>query len=201
MKRGNLINHLIKKYDFKSYLEIGVGNPNDNFNLIQVELKESVDPAPKGECTYVMTSDEFFKNNIKRYDIIFIDGLHDEKQVYKDIKNSISCLNNDGVIVVHDCNPVLEKHIKPYEEYLKTRGEWYGTTFRGFIKAKKELKTWSCFVVDTDCGCGVITRRKLLKNISSEFTDLSWNEFDKNREKLLQLISTHEFINKCNVYW
>ena len=57
-----------------------------------------------------MTSDEFFDflrtNEFDRkYDVIFIDGLHKSYQVKKDILNSLQFLNPKGYIVLHDCNP------------------------------------------------------------------------------------------------
>ena len=39
IKRTDVINYLIKEFNFKSYLEIGVRNPDDNFSLIEIEKK------------------------------------------------------------------------------------------------------------------------------------------------------------------
>ncbi len=74
--RTALINHLIEKKHYRDYLEIGVQNSKNNFNKVIVPHKEGVDPNV--DCTYRMTSDEFFKTipKDKKYDIIFIDGLH-----------------------------------------------------------------------------------------------------------------------------
>ena len=83
----NIINSYIKRYNYKSYLEIGVNTPNQpGYNWIGVncEIKHGVDPNV--DTTYRVTSDEFFEKHIKqKYDIIFIDGLHLFEQVYKDI--------------------------------------------------------------------------------------------------------------------
>ena len=81
MKRTDIINHLIKKNNYKRYLEIGVRNPDENLNKITVEHKDGVDPA--GNCNYPIPSDDFFNQldiDVK-YDIIFIDGLHLDYQV------------------------------------------------------------------------------------------------------------------------
>ena len=48
------------------------------------------------------TSDIFFKNNQKSFDIIYIDGLHKYYQVKKDLKNALKCLNEDGIIICDD---------------------------------------------------------------------------------------------------
>ena len=91
--RSEVINEIIHKYELDNplYLEIGVWH-GDTFKDINTNNKDGVDPNQYCECSYVnykMTSDEFFKNHInKKYDIIFIDGLHTAYQVSKDIFNS-----------------------------------------------------------------------------------------------------------------
>ena len=47
MNRTEIINQLIKIYGYKTYLEIGVGNPAINFNKILCIKKIGVDPAVK----------------------------------------------------------------------------------------------------------------------------------------------------------
>jgi predicted O-methyltransferase YrrM len=110
IKRTDVINYLISKYGYKKYLEIGVRKASDNFNKIKCETRVGVDPKPRGVCTHKMTSDDFFLQNKKMFDIVFIDGLHIEEQVEKDIKNSLAILAANGTIVVHDCNPPTEWH-------------------------------------------------------------------------------------------
>lgn len=63
MQRWDIINNFISERNYKSYLEIGIHNPNDNFNKISIERKIGVDPDANARATYVMTSDEFFKHN------------------------------------------------------------------------------------------------------------------------------------------
>ena len=70
---------------------------DDVFNHITIE-KTGVDPVSGGN--FRGTSDEFFSQNSKNYDCIFIDGLHVYQQVIKDILNSIKILNNNGVIIL-----------------------------------------------------------------------------------------------------
>ena len=40
-----------------------------------------------------MTSDEFFKQNINKFDFIYVDGDHAKDQVYKDLKRDKITLN------------------------------------------------------------------------------------------------------------
>lgn len=197
IKRTDIINLLFEKYNFKSYLEIGVSDPTDNFDKINAILKHSVDPIPNGKYTYNMVSDDFFKqcDINQKYDVIFIDGLHTEDQSYKDVLNSIDHLNDDGFIVMHDCNPENEYISRNYEEYLKDLDMWSGDVYKAFIKLKRLLIKWSCFVVNEDYGCGILTKRDIIQNSISELdiSNLTFDDFDKNRNELLQLITFDDY--------
>jgi len=200
MNRTDIINTIIKKYEFDNYLEIGVRDSRENYDLITATHKDGVDPEPITPVNFKITSDEFFLNHIKdrKYDVVFVDGLHTAEQVYLDVINSIKHLNRGGFIVMHDCNPPTEYHIRSYEEYLRTRGQWNGTVFSGFIKLKQELKDWNCFVVDEDFGCGVLTQQKLSKDfmpLETVVDNMTWDYFEKYRGMLLDLISYEEFLN------
>ena len=199
--RTKILNSIIDKYNFKNYLEIGVRNANENFNQIHAENKDGVDPAPITPCKYRMTSDEFFEkySDNKTYDVVFVDGLHTAEQVYKDVINSLEILNENGFIVMHDCNPPSEYHARSYNEYLKNRGEWNGDVFKGFLKLKKELKDYDCYVVNEDFGCGVITKvSKTNDNYLDEIdvNNITWADFEVNRNELLSLITYDEFLKR-----
>ena len=90
----------LKNYNY--YLEIGCFK-DDVFSNIIINNKVGVDPISGGNVR--STSDVFFKNNKKNFDIIFIDGLHHYKQVKKDIENSLLFLNEHGIVVLHDTLP------------------------------------------------------------------------------------------------
>ena len=107
----DLLNALIEKYNLKSYLEIGVQNPSNNFDKINVNDKIGVDPdlnLINNEDIYNGTSDEFFTISEDKFDLIFIDGLHHADQVKRDFENSLRCLSDNGFIVIHDCLPINE---------------------------------------------------------------------------------------------
>jgi hypothetical protein len=193
--RTDVINLLFDKYKLQSYLEIGVRNPADNFNKIRAQQKHSVDPNPRRRYTFNLTSDEFFKRYNDKYDVIFVDGLHVAEQTYKDVKNSIEHLNSNGFIVIHDCNPPYESFTRSYEDFLKKPGAWNGTVYKAFIRLKYELKNWSCFVVNENFGCGILTERNILKNqlVEADINKITWDFFNKNRNGLLQLISFNEY--------
>lgn len=92
-----------------SYLELG-WRPRDRdeeiFEKLEgFKLKETVDIA-EAEATYHMSTDVFFDQNTKKYDIIFIDAWHEFSQVVKDYNNSLKALNEGGLILFHDLYPL-----------------------------------------------------------------------------------------------
>lgn len=186
-----IINHLIKHFSYESYLEIGV-RTGSTYKNIDCKYKTCVDPNSSYPATYKITSDSFFEINKLKYDIIFIDGLHTEEQVIKDIDNSLSILNDNGTIVVHDCNPPTKYHQRSANEY-NGQGQWNGTVWKGFSKFRCEREDLSIFTVDTDWGCGVIRvgEQDVFKLEDNHVYD--WEFLDKNRKVLLNLITVKEF--------
>lgn len=210
--RSDIINYLIwslKKSDIV-YLEIGVRNPKDNFDLIKTEKKYSVDPGiefKENPVSYKLTSDDFFSqlksdkilDSKIKFDVIFIDGLHLADQVKRDINNAIEFLSDDGFIVLHDCNPPTEWHarynyrfdISPASIY------WNGTTWKAFVEFRKRVDFFSC-CIDSDWGVGLISKKinfglpNKIENIYFEY-----NIFNEWRKESLNLISFEEF--KCLV--
>lgn len=200
MTRTRIIQRLIEHFKYKSYLEIGINN-GANFNKINIDFKESVDPAlgiySHARPTYRMTSDEFFyKFPNKKYDIIFIDGLHEQKQVDKDIINSLSSLTPNGTVVVHDCNPVTET---AQSSHYMGQDIWNGDVWKSIVRFNyNNFNEYSVKVVDTDHGVGIIRNQKgkcdycLPENLSYEW-------LVDNREKSLNLISVTDFTNLYSV--
>lgn len=153
MLRTDIIQKFIDKRNYKSYLEIGTYR-NVNFDKITIDNKVSIDPDPEAKATYQMTSDEFFAINQDKFDIVFIDGLHEHNQVYKDIQNSLKFLNPNGVIILHDCMPKNEK-MQLWDNKSHQFEEWTGDTWKAYYKALNEIN-YKVYVLDTDYGCGVI---------------------------------------------
>lgn len=191
MLRNEVINEIIKFYDYKSYLEIGSLN-GENISKIDCQLKQSIDPQlswlghiPSHNPTFKMTSDDFFANdNYKdlKWDIIFIDGDHEREQVKRDINNSLERLNEGGTIVCHDMCPEREEQLQP--RYCHNSWEAFA-----FFRTKNE--DLEMYVVETDCGCGVIRvgKQETYKgNIES-----SWNFLVENKKEVLNTISVLEF--------
>lgn len=191
MQRYDIINTLIHKYNYKSYLEIGCQG-DVCFNKIICETKVGVDPEKGG--TLCLTSDDYFNTYVQKFDIIFIDGLHEAKQVSKDILNSLDRLNEGGVILCHDMNPQSEIAQRVPRE-VKV---WNGDCWKAFVYLRQMRSDLDMLVIDTDHGVGVIKKKfnnPLINTatIQEWTTQITYEEFDKNRKELLNLISVEEF--------
>jgi len=187
MTRTDIINYLIKKIDAKSYLEIGVREPQGNYNSIVCENKVAVDPVPLGQGIIALTSDAFFKENTETFDVIFIDGLHVADQVERDIINSLAVLNPGGYIICHDMNPTEElMQMVP----IQTNGAWTGDCWKAWVKLRSEREDLSMFVLDTDYGVGVIQKGEQEK-ISLGGLNLTYSNLVSNRKEWLNLINSN----------
>jgi hypothetical protein len=207
MFRYDIINSLIKKNQFKNYLEIGVRNPSECFDLIHCINKDSVDPGEEFQenpVKYKMTSDEFFNlldnNNLDKssdfkWDVIFIDGLHISTQVIRDILNSLNHLNENGYIILHDCNPP-SIYFAREDYYVDGKPEaWNGTVWKSIYWLRANRNDLSIEVVDTDWGVGII-KKESFQPIPFNNVFFEYNQMDQNRKRDLGLITPNEFESK-----
>ncbi len=214
-KRTDVINLLLSFTNCNNYLEIGIRNPEDNFDLIQCKNKYSVDPGfenDKNPAIYKYTSDIFFEkltkneldiNSSIKFDVIFIDGLHLADQAYRDILNALHYISDNGFIVMHDCNPPDEYYAR--EDYSYSLGPsgsfWNGTTWKAFYKARHLQDVYSgC--VDCDWGVGILSKNSLngLLNRIDSVVNLfyEFKVFESNRSMHLNLITYEQLISTQN---
>ena len=149
---------LDKKKDCK-YLEIGCDD-NFVFNSIILpdENKIGVDPRQGGN--HRMTSDEFFSQNKKNFDVIFIDGLHHYEQCQKDVINSLKFLNLNGYIFIHDLLPLNWK----MELVPRIQGHWNGDVWKVGYELSL-LKNLEFKIANIDSGIGYLKKTKDIKYI------------------------------------
>ena len=182
--RWDLIQYIINKYSFENYLEIGC-DKDQSFSKIKVKNKVGVDPVSGG--TIRDTSDNFFKKNNNKFDLIFIDGLHHYSQVIKDIYNSLKVLNKNGFILVHDCLPRSIAH----QAVPRYRGSWNGDVWKSIVELRTnpKLDTYTCQI---DFGVGVIIDRNntdLLDCKVSDFSKLKFKDYFYNHDKFMRIIN------------
>lgn len=186
--RTTLINYLAHLNNAKSYLEIGVFDRNKNFNKIKIGKKTCVDPDPNAKADFIQTSDAFFAANRETFDVIFIDGLHEAEQVKRDFDNALNCLNENGFIVMHDCNP----QNKQMTELPGYENQWCGDVYL-FAVTLSEYSGIDFRTVDMDYGCTVVWKDKG-KTGKPLLYSINWEVFDKNRKQLLRLVEPIELM-------
>lgn len=185
--RFDLINRLIAAHKYQDYLEIGCST-DACFQNIAAKNKLGVDPFSGG--THRMTSDEFFAANKQRFDIIFIDGLHQYAQVMTDVLNSMQALNDDGVILVHDCLPLTYRAQLPFP----AGGAWNGNVWKAFvaIRTQADVDSAVCLI---DHGVGIIKKRKNANRLNlraDKCMQLRFKDFISNYEEWLNTITYDE---------
>jgi len=210
---ADFINFLIKKFNFKSYLEIGVFNGH-TFNNVQCEQKHGIDPVggsanlvyggkqmtdsaganiliPYNPAQYQFTSDEFFTflNPEKKYDIIYVDGDHRVEFVDRDIENSLKHVSENGIIIVDDISPPFgtELTLQPWMSWIKLRCNRNDLSMASVKTGGPSWTQWPAM--------GIIKFGKqetLDKSRMQEFLEVDC--FNKNRNKILNILS-HDDIN------
>jgi len=194
MKRWDIINRLIKQYGMTRYLEIGT-QKDDCLNKIECEFKVGVDPEPlwhsitSSDEFWKMSSNNFFAQNTKMFDMVFIDGLHHADQAYKDITNALKVIGMEGAIVVHDCSPILEESQIIPEPVVAS---WNGDVWKAWVRMRAQ-DLLRMYVVNTDQGVGVIQWGVCDLLVVPE-EELTFENLEKNRKKWLNLKEV------CDVY-
>ena len=192
LNRADMINMIAKKIGAKKYLEIGV-QTGKTFRAVNIESKTGVDPDPRWQDqTHTMESDHFFKtlNDDEKFDIIFVDGLHQWEQVLRDIGNSIKHLSSNGVILVDDCAPMM----KEYQTREPTALHWTGDVWRAWLlcRSKLALRGWFSCTYDVAFGIGILHQYNAPNELSvdakilcNQGWKLSYEQFAGSFDELL----------------
>ena len=185
--RWDLIEYLIKKYNYTNYLEIGC-DKDQLFSKVKIQNKIGVDPFSGG--TVRKTSDKFFLENNEKFDIVFIDGLHIYSQVKKDILNSVQCLKPNGIVLVHDCMPdSVGKQAVP-----RYKMQWNGDVWKAIVdlRQKNNLEIYTC---EIDQGIGIVTNKKntSVLNLDIPINKIKFEDYYYNYKQYMRVISINKF--------
>jgi hypothetical protein len=81
----------------------GSDEHNDiNFDLVFKNCSENLNKLKIQSNLIKDTSHNFFKNNNKTFNVIYIDGSHFYDNVKKDFINSLNCLEENGILICDD---------------------------------------------------------------------------------------------------
>lgn len=198
MKTIDVVNRFVCTRGYTSCLEITLSSPK----VGKVLCGKRVCVSPEGGSdTIHKSSDEFFKSNGDKFDVVIIDGIHSCSQVLRDVDNALKALNDGGMVLVRNCLPTSE-HMASVGSH---GGAWCGDVYRAAVW-HFSTSPFLCYTVDTDYGCGIIDTackadgRSRLEYGSPE--DLTYAKFDESREFLLRVIPTSDlpsFITKSLV--
>ena len=220
MRKLEVIQAVIDKISAKTYLEIGVEN-GVNFMPIKVKNKIAVDPkfaiTKKSKLKWLVlnwnnilaefhecSSDEYFKScKDKKYDVVFVDGLHTYYQSLRDVENALSRLNEFGVIVIHDCIPPHRAAAHPSQltqkqaENLGIEGwtpNWCGDVWKTICFLRSQRLDLKVFTLDFDFGIGIVMRGKpesMLDISENQLNLMTYEDLIKNKNSLLNIKSTN----------
>ena len=129
------------------YLEIGT-QYGLTFESIECWDRTGVDPNPKfsrkilppGVRVFDLKSDDFFSQlqPQEKWDLIFLDGLHEFRQTARDFENSLRHLNLSGSILIDDTIPDDEYSALPSQDQCNLERKrngvssrtWHGDVFK-----------------------------------------------------------------------
>ncbi len=191
-----LLQALIDKYGLKSYLEIGVQNPANNFDKIVCKIKQGVDPEVKDTPhIFKLSSDFFFKlqlDNLSeriKFDLIFIDGLHHADQCKRDFENSLRCLSDNGFIVIHDVLPENEEGtLVPRQTKM-----WWGDVYKwamGMCYNYCDIVDFKTFNIDN--GCMVVWKSPSKTNRPPHEVAFDWQTYLTHGRTLMNVTDAVE---------
>ncbi|BBX97600.1 class I SAM-dependent methyltransferase [Mycobacterium lacus] len=197
------------------YLEIGVSH-GFAFRHITADRKIAVDPdfkltarsrrlaAATARATHYFetTSDGFFANEtafLEQHgiDVALIDGLHTYKQVVRDVENTVRYLRDDGVIVLHDCNPARASIARPAASYADFRAQnpwwnlfWSGDVWKAIVHLRSTRHDLRIAVLDCDFGVGIVRKglaESRLPYSVAQIEALDYADLAADRGRLLNL--------------
>ncbi len=189
LNRWDLINQVIELKEFSSYLEIGC---DDDHAFSQIKLKDKIGVDPNSGGNFRGTSDEFFLKNKRKFDCIFIDGLHEYDQVNKDILNSLENLSKNGIILLHDCLPKsLNQQAVPRHQWV-----WNGDVWKCIVKfrCRDDLDIVTCKI---DQGISIIRKIENKKKLSltiKDYKKLKFKNFYHNHKEYMRIMEYNEVL-------
>jgi hypothetical protein len=197
--RGDIVMYLADRYNATSYLEIGCAN-DDVFGKLRESVRNAVGIDPERGGTHRMTSDTFFELDNRKFDLIFIDGDHNAKQVIIDVQNSLRVLSPGGTIVMHDCNPLTEQRQMTQEIPV---GAYNGDTWKviPFIRLLQDVEV---VTLDLDHGVAVLRRRPNMNRMPAELEErmnngsnpievFTYSDLVQYRADMLRLVTVAQF--------
>lgn len=199
LKRWEVLNTILEMTERRRFLEIGVQNGNCGVR-IRASEKCGVDPEPNGSAPrkyhkfFRGPSDEFFHQLPAgtKFDAVLVDGLHHADQVLRDVNNALECLADDGVIVMHDCNPLTEIA----QRVPRQSGVWNGDCWKAMVELRRRDDI-DAFTISTDEGVGIVRKRANAAPLRDVPAELTYEALESDRERLLGLVPARQWAERA----
>ena len=221
MNRFKVVQQALDERAKPVYLEIGVSY-GIAFRRIAADEKIAVDPAfrlsarsrrladAKAHATHYFetTNDAFFASQTaflaqRGIDVALIDGLHCYGQVVRDVENTLRYLRDDGVIVLHDCNPATASIGSPATSYEDFRAHnrwrsllwltfppWSGDVWKAIVHLRSTRHDLRIAVLKCDFGVGILRKgppESRLSYSAAQIEALNYEDLAADRDRLLNL--------------
>jgi len=220
MTKEEIINKYLTATHGENYLEIGVRR-GTSIKPIMAKKKWGVDPKIvlnrsklidyllkkvsflSNTHFFEMTSDHFFKTQFRMFkdtkiNVALIDGIHTYEQSLRDVVNCLNYLDDNGVIVMHDCNPITPAMAFPASSIDDAKkqilsgwtGKWCGDVWKTIAYLRSHRNDLFVCVLACDKGVGIIKRGKpesMLQLSLEQINDMSYGNLFSRREELLNL--------------
>ncbi len=202
----NLINQMLSIFDIGYFRYSGAGDTNSAELMIEAKADHSVAQLTRRETAefYYMTSDKFFEEHAPRLfrtapiDAVLVDGLHTYEQTYQDVLNTLDYLHDNGVILMHDCNPASRSSAFPAASWEAAaqkqlpgwNGLWCGDVWKTVAHLRATRNDLNVFVLDCDFGIGVVSRGKpesMLSLSEARIRSLTYDDLLSDRQSLINL--------------
>ncbi|NDH10193.1 MAG: class I SAM-dependent methyltransferase [Actinobacteria bacterium] len=146
------------------YVEIGVHEGHSlafvqpGTRIVGVDPEPKVAEPPPNTTIVAQTSDDFFADpgalGGATIDLAFADGLHWWEQTLRDVANLERHSSPDGVILIHDCNPIDE--ITAARE--RTTAVWSGDVWKTVVALRRFRPDLQVVVADVEpTGLAIVT--------------------------------------------
>ena len=111
MRHPDVIRTVAQIYKPKTYLELGLYS-GETFNAVkpfcQRMIGVDINPVTLQGEIHTKTTDQFFEEFDECIDMAFIDADHKYESALKDFENCLSRLNDGGIILIHDADPISD---------------------------------------------------------------------------------------------
>jgi hypothetical protein len=145
------LNEIVSRLQASSYLEIGVFK-GSTIERVSCDDRTGVDPSFAFDTQHKnfagvnlceTTSDKFFSelDVSKKFDVFFIDGLHEFEQTYRDFASALFHAHDRSVFLIDDTFPTdVWSSLRNQQRSLKMRrlggskiNVWHGDTFKSIF--------------------------------------------------------------------